>query len=101
MNRRESVAHRDGILCLKHLREILGLEPEQSVRLRETDGPIAVAVVVFGGRTRGIAVDRIVRRDGILAKPLDARMARIREFSSAALLGDGTIALVLDPAAMV
>ena len=101
INRRESVAYRDGVLCLEHLTTPLQLENQAPHRLRNASEGIPVVVITFGGQTKGIAVDKIVRRDGILSKPLDPRLAGIPQFSGAALLDDGTIALVLDPAGMI
>ena len=97
LNNREAVHYRGTVLALQHLREILGVTRAEKLRTRRSNGDLSVIVVTFGGQVRGVVVDRILRREGILAKPLEQNLAAIKEFSGAALLGDGSIALILDP----
>lgn len=73
------------------------------VRLRRRfaapDVPGAALVVMLerGTRRTGVVVDRVHGREEIVVKPLgDALNGRV-PFSGAAVLGDGRIALVLDP----
>ena len=101
LNRREAVPYYGTVLGLKHIKEILGLTHGKKLRIKSSDDELSVIVISFGGQVRGIVVDRIVRREGILVKPLDEHLAGIKEFSGAALLGDGSIVLVLDPMGMV
>ena len=61
---------------------------------------MSVIVVQFGKEFLGVVVDRIIRKEGVLAKPLDHHLSRIKEFSGAALLEDGSIALIVDPAGL-
>ena len=98
VNGREAIPYRGTVLGLQHLKEIL--EPTAGEKLRDDNSAAELSVIVlgFGGEMRGIVVDRIPRRQGILSRPLEAHMARIAEFSGAALLGDGRIVLILDPA---
>jgi len=97
LNKREAVPYYGTVLGLKHLKDILGLTKRKKLRAKGSDEELSVIVITFGGRVRGIVVDRILRREGILAKPLEQHLAGIKEFSGAALLGDGSIVLVLDP----
>ena len=97
LNNREAVHYRGTVLALQHLREILGVTRAEKLRTRRSNGDLSVIVVTFGGQVRGVVVDRILRREGILAKPLEQNLAAIKEFSGAALLGDGSIALILNP----
>ncbi len=45
-----------------------------------------------------LAVDAVLGREDVVVKPLRPPLTRLRNYSGAALLADGTIALVLDPA---
>ncbi|SMC71245.1 two-component system, chemotaxis family, sensor kinase CheA [Desulfocicer vacuolatum DSM 3385] len=63
-------------------------------------GVFTLVITVFGHRAKGIAVDRIMGKEGVLIKPLAHHLADIAQFSSAALLGDGSIALTLDPSGL-
>ena len=100
LNNREAVAYNGAVLALKHTAGILGAS--KGVRLREgnPDDELAVIVLAFGKQLIGVVVDRIIRREVVLTKPLDHPLAGIREYSGAALLGDGSIVLVLDPMGM-
>lgn len=100
LNRREAISYYGAVLGLKHIKEILGITHGRKLRAKGSDDELSVIVITFGGQVRGIVVDRIVRREGIVTKPLDEHLAGIKEFSGAALLGDGSIVLVLDPMGM-
>ena len=71
-------------------------------RVLERDEPLdfgtELSVVVLGVRgTRfGLAVDRFLGQREIMVQPLDSRLGKIRNVSAAALLEDGTPALILD-----
>jgi len=51
-----------------------------------------------GGDTVGIEVDEVVGRREIVVRPLPAPLTGLAGYSGAAVLDDGSIALVLDPA---
>ena len=100
LNGRETIPYRGTVLALEHLGAILGMREGEQLRVRDADEELPIVALRFGGQIRGIAVDRIGRREGILARPLEAHLAGIREFSGAALRGDGRIVLVLNPAGL-
>ena len=81
----------------RFLDEILEIAQEGLWQSAGAEQPLCVIVLAFGGQMTGIVVDRIAGREGVLTRPLDRHLAGIREFSGAALLGDGRIALMLDP----
>jgi len=54
-------------------------------------------VVILGEQQHyGFVVDRIVREDDILEKPLDARFGKIENVSAGSVMPDGRVALILD-----
>jgi two-component system chemotaxis sensor kinase CheA len=93
---RDYLSYRGDILGVTHLGELLELCGK--VRLSEADpcARFSVIVTAWGPKVRGIAVDRVKGRERALVRPLDPQLAHIREFSGAALMGDGDIALILD-----
>lgn len=97
LNRREAIPYRGAVLPLRRLEHILGIGKTERLRALGSNQALPVIVLAFGGQMTGIVVDRIAGREGILTKPLDRHLAGIREFSGAAVLGDGRIVLVLDP----
>ncbi|HEX7383288.1 MAG TPA: chemotaxis protein CheW, partial [Burkholderiaceae bacterium] len=69
----------------------------QRFALPAADDAALVVMLERGARRGGIVVDRVHGREEIVVKPLGAALAGKVPFSGAAVLGDGRIALVLDP----
>ncbi|MDF3065622.1 MAG: chemotaxis protein histidine kinaselike protein [Polyangiaceae bacterium] len=57
-----------------------------------------VCVVVIGDRARryGLAVERFLGEHDLVVRPLDARLGKVQDIAAAAILVDGTPALILD-----
>ncbi len=99
LNHTEAIFSDGNIFPVRHLGDILGIADIK--RLRHDSGEeIAVILLSFGNQVRGVAVDAILRRESILIKPLEKYLGNIKEFSGSILLGDGSIALVIDPAGL-
>ncbi len=60
-----------------------------------------VALLPYGDGGEAILVDEVVARREVLVRPLDPPLRMLKRFSGAAMLGDGSIALVIDPRNMV
>ena len=83
---------RERILPLLSLREQLSLKAEDdAARLY-----ITIAVVRSEGRQFAIEVDRVRHNEEIVIKPLAKDFKKIGLYSGAAILGDGSVALILD-----
>jgi two-component system chemotaxis sensor kinase CheA len=59
-----------------------------------------VVVLRLDHMTYGLVVDQIVSNEEIVVKPLGRHLRTVPYYSGATLLGQGEIALILDPAAM-
>jgi len=57
-------------------------------------------VVTSGGRRVAAACDRLIGEDEVVVKPIGALLPSARGYLGAAILGDGRIALLLDPASL-
>jgi two-component system, chemotaxis family, sensor histidine kinase and response regulator WspE len=68
-------------------------------RLGDDDVP----VVVLGDRNAryGLVVDRFLGERELVVQPLDARLGKVQDISSAALMEDGSPVLIVDPDDMV
>jgi two-component system sensor histidine kinase and response regulator WspE len=81
----------DANVGLVSARQVLGLA---------TEPPPAddVAIVVVRGTSGayGLAVDRLLGEDVIVVRPLDSRLGKVKDVSSAGLLRDGSPVVVLD-----
>ncbi len=88
----EVVVIRQEVIPIVKLWEVLQLEHE------ETEGPMNVVIIRIGNRKYGIVVDTLIGQDDIVIKSLGKLFADVKEFSGGAVLGDGSIALILDVA---
>jgi two-component system chemotaxis sensor kinase CheA len=62
------------------------------------DSGMALIATTSDGRTVGIEVDDVVGRREVVVRPLPPPLTALRGYSGAAILDDGSIVLVLDPA---
>ena len=68
----------------------------------ETDPTNATIVVVeTAGRPYGLLVDEMVSKQEVVIKSLGRVMQGVKGVSGGAILGDGNIALILDPASLI
>jgi len=80
---------RDTFIPAVRLARQLGLKP----------GPEGLAIVVkTSGKQIALLVDEVVQQSQVVLKSLNTGEENIRGVSGAAILGDGRVALVLDPA---
>jgi two-component system chemotaxis sensor kinase CheA len=71
-------------------------------RLNPIKGSSVPAVVVeMKGRMVGLVVDRFAGQQDVFVKPLGRPLNRMRGLSGAAILGDGHVIFILDPANLV
>jgi two-component system chemotaxis sensor kinase CheA len=79
---------------------VLRLDRHLGLRSNEDPVPTGSWTVLLSTAERRVAlvVDDLAGREDILVKPLRAPLTPLRDYQGAALLADGTIALVLDPA---
>src|SRR5690606_6417339 len=71
---------------------------------RRGSAPAADATVVLvpqGSRYVGIVVDRIAGDREIVVKGLGSALGQIQGLAGATILGDGTVAVIIDPGAVV
>jgi two-component system chemotaxis sensor kinase CheA len=84
----------DTVAPLYRLPVILG-DPRDS-DLMPTDGE-HVVLIEGGGQVRALSVKRLIGRQEIVIKPLGRMFKHLRGFGGATVLGDGRVALILDP----
>ncbi len=87
---REVTVIRGEIVPIVKLWEILDL-PHQQV-----DGIYNTVIVRSGNKKIGVAVDMLIGQEDIVIKSLGKIFADVKVFSGGAILGDGSIALILD-----
>ncbi len=87
---------RGKIIPLHRLHQKFGIEPKAH---NPADG--IVVVVESSGRTSGLLVDEMVSKQEVVIKSLGALMQGLPGVAGGAILGDGNIALILDPASLL
>jgi two-component system chemotaxis sensor kinase CheA len=71
-----------------------------SERRRSIAAALEIAVVTTGSLTFGLVVDAFHDTEEIVVKPLGSHLKGLREYAGATILGDGTVALILDVAGL-
>ena len=79
---------RETLLPVVSLSASLGLDPGQAQGF--------VLVMHTGARRFGLLVDQVLDTEEIVVKPLPVALRNIRPLSGATMLGDGSVALILD-----
>ena len=95
VNDREVVQLRKQILTLVRLGQA-GPQPEGGSPKR-----IFVVVVGVGGRRFGLVVDSLMGEEELVIKPLEDQLIASSLVSGASILGDGTVVLILNMAALM
>jgi two-component system chemotaxis sensor kinase CheA len=85
---------RGELLPLVRLTDVLDLPSDRH------DGHVVIAVLRSEGRRFGLVVDRVLNTEEIVVKALGGQLKSIGLYSGATVLGDGTIALILDVQAL-
>ncbi len=89
------VVLRDGSVApLFRLDEVIGVA---EMRKRMPDAQDHIVLMESGDQIRALAVEKLVGRHEIVIKPLSPLFKDLRGLSGATVLGDGRVALILDP----
>ena len=91
----EVITVRDKLIPLVRLSEKLGIASQVS---DPCDG--IVMVVDSGTRSRALLVDSLIGKQEVVIKPLGHAFRGQQGMSGAAILGDGRVALIIDPDAV-
>ncbi len=92
----EAIVLREQVVPLIRVAEILGIG-----KTAESSDKITVVIVDKGGKPYGLVVDSYDRKQEIVIKRLANEAHSSDLFTNATILGDGSVALILDPALLV
>lgn len=93
----EALLLRDRILPLVRFDKMI-TNSDLSEEGEETETALEIAVVTTGAMSYGLAVGAFHDTEEVVVKPLGRRLKALQEYSGATILGDGTVALILDAA---
>lgn len=96
--RAQTAVLRGRIVPLRPLHELLALD--EAPRLNAEDEH-AVLVVRLGGEPIGLVVDDFHGTSDIILKPLEGVLAGITGFAGTALMGDGSVLMILNPKELI
>jgi two-component system chemotaxis sensor kinase CheA len=100
LNQREVIHLRNTVLPLVAMRRVFGLEHEAPA-LDARSSRLVVAVQATHSRQVGLIVDELVGEQEIVIKPLASVVGEVAGISGAAILGDGSVALIVDVPALI
>ena len=88
---------RGKLLPLVYLSERLGIKRRQDERgAIAQDGVVNIVVLRANDRKFGLIVDKVNDTEEIVVKPLSRQLKGLSELAGATIMGDGTVALILD-----
>lgn len=85
---------RDKYLPLIYLREKFEDVPPESIKKEKEK--LTVSIVSKEGETAGFVIDEVITEKEVVIKPLPKNLQNMGGFMGATILGDGTIAMILD-----
>jgi two-component system, chemotaxis family, sensor kinase CheA len=86
---------RDSILPLIRFRELAGIDAPNSLGAQKN--AMEIAVITDGSMNFAVQVDWFHNTEEVVVKPLGRRLKHLKEYSGATILGDGSVALIIDP----
>jgi two-component system chemotaxis sensor kinase CheA len=94
IKRQKTTVLRNRIVPLVSLNHLLAVPAEP---LANADGEFAALVVRIGGEQVGLLVDDFREVVDVILKPLPGELAKLNAYAGTALLGDGSVLMVLNP----
>jgi len=90
----EVVKIRDEVIPIVRLDKTLGVA--HAGLATEDDGRLSLVIVEYGKKALGLVVSQVLGEQDIAVKPLGSFIKRTKGIAGATILGDGTVALILD-----
>jgi two-component system chemotaxis sensor kinase CheA len=94
VKRQKTTVLRERIVPLVALNDLLAIPAAPRVN---TEDELAVLVVKVGNEQVGLLVDEFREVVDVILKPLPGELAKLSQYAGTALLGDGTVLMVLNP----
>ncbi|MFG6460944.1 chemotaxis protein CheW [Roseateles sp. DXS20W] len=90
----QTVVLRGRIVPLRSLNALLGMDEPQTLN---TEREHAVLVLRWGGEPVGLIVDEFDGTSDIILRPLEGVLGGMTGFAGSALMGDGSVLMILNP----
>ncbi len=92
---------RDMLLPLINLGKVLGLHGENGEGFDDRIEPLRILIARHGNSRLGIIVDSLENIEEIVVKPLPRYLKKMKYYSGASIMGNGTVSLILDVGGLV
>jgi len=96
VQQKEVINLRGDVIPIIRLNEVLGCESTKS-----KDEELVVVIVKKGDRMAGLVIDELTGQQEIVIKSLGKYIGKTKVISGATILGDGEVALIVDPNALI
>lgn len=96
VQKKEVVLYRDSTLPILRLSELLNVPASTNSSADEEEDDLTVVIVKKGDRDAGIIVDRLIGQQEIVIKSLGKYLSTIKSIAGATILGNGSVALIVD-----
>lgn len=96
---RSSIPFQNEMITTIRLTDALGIPAMSEFGIRNT--PVPVIILAYGAGQIACIVDEVVRVQEIVVRPLGSQLRRVKRITGAVILGDGSLALVLDPLELI
>lgn len=96
VQQKEVINLRGNVIPLVRLCDILGCESQTAA-----DNEIIVVIVKKGDKQAGLIIDELTGQQEIVIKSLGKYINKSKVISGATILGDGEVALIIDPNALI
>ncbi len=100
INNRAVITVQDETIGVIELTTALGIQGSDRIR-DEGTGQIPVIILAYGAGKIACVVDQVIRVQEIVVRPLGSQLRRVKRITGAVILGDGTVALVIDPLELI
>lgn len=97
--RRPTIQVDNDTITVVRLSDILGIPVTGPPQGKET--PVSLVIIAYGAGQVACQVDEVVHVQEIVVRPLGSQLRRVKRIAGAAILGDGSLALVLDPPELI
>ncbi len=87
------------LISLIRLTDALGISKYHHTS--EIPSAIPIIVIAYGAGQIACMVDEVLQVQEIVVRPLGSQLRRVKRITGAAILGDGTVAIVLDPIELI
>jgi two-component system chemotaxis sensor kinase CheA len=91
---RPMISFHNEMISVIHLSELLST-PHPGIP-SDKDTPVSIVIIAYGAGKVACIVDEVIRVQEIVVRSLGSQLRRVRRIAGAAILGDGSVALVLD-----